>query len=124
MGPNGGRGCRSLTCTACLARHRISKRCFAPGDLITAFFVPAGPWTRRSLYLKIRDRESYEFALASAAVALDLQGGVVREARIALGGVATMPWRASAAEAVLKGKPITTLRQRLLPKRRSRGPNT
>ena len=79
----------------------------APGDLITAFVVPAGPWTRRSLYLKIRDREAYEFALASAAVALDLQGGVVREARIALGGVATTPWRASAAEAVLKGKPVT-----------------
>jgi xanthine dehydrogenase YagS FAD-binding subunit len=79
----------------------------APGDLITAFLVPAGPWTRRSLYLKIRDREAYEFALASAAVALDLHGDVVREARIALGGVATKPWRSSAAEAVLKGKPVT-----------------
>jgi xanthine dehydrogenase YagS FAD-binding subunit len=77
------------------------------GDLITAFVVPAGPWTRRSLYLKVRDREVYEFALASAAVALDLRDGVVREARIALGGVATKPWRASAAETVLKGKPVT-----------------
>jgi xanthine dehydrogenase YagS FAD-binding subunit len=76
----------------------------AAGDLITGFLVPAGPWTRRSLYLKIRDRESYEFALASAAVALDLRQGVVREARIALGGVATKPWRAHEAEALLKGK--------------------
>ena len=79
----------------------------APGDLITALLVPAAPWTRRSLYLKIRDRQSYEFALASAAVALDLQDGVVRQARIALGGVATTPWRAREAEASLVGRPIT-----------------
>lgn len=78
-----------------------------PGDIITGFHVPAGPWTRRSLYLKIRDRESYDFAQASAAVALDLTDGVVREARIGLGGVATKPWRAHAAEAVLKGQPLT-----------------
>lgn len=76
----------------------------APGDLITAFVVPPAPWARRSLYLKIRDRESYEFALASAAVALDLDGDTVREARIALGGVSAMPWRAREAEASLKGK--------------------
>jgi xanthine dehydrogenase YagS FAD-binding subunit len=79
----------------------------APGELITGFAVPAGPW-RRSLYLKIRDRESYEFALASAAVALDLAGdGAVRAARIALGGVATTPWRAREAEALLVGRPLT-----------------
>jgi xanthine dehydrogenase YagS FAD-binding subunit len=74
-----------------------------PGELITAFVVPAKPWARRSLYLKIRDRDSYEFALASAAVALDLDGDTVREARIALGGVAALPWRARAAEAALQG---------------------
>lgn len=74
-----------------------------PGDLITGFVVPAGPWTRRSLYLKIRDRESYAFALASAAVALDLRDGKVMEARIALGGVATVPWRAREAEEAIKG---------------------
>ena len=78
----------------------------AAGDLITAFTVPAGPWTQRSLYLKIRDRQSYEFALASAAVALDMAEGTVRDARIALGGVATTPWRAAEAEAILKGKPF------------------
>jgi xanthine dehydrogenase YagS FAD-binding subunit len=78
----------------------------APGELITGFHVPAAPWTRRSLYLKVRDRESYEFALASAAVALDLEGGAVRAARIALGGVATRPWRAREAEVALIGKPV------------------
>ena len=75
-----------------------------PGELITAFTVPALPFAKRSLYLKIRDRQSYEFALASAAVALDLDGDMVREARIALGGVATRPWRAREAEAALRGK--------------------
>jgi xanthine dehydrogenase YagS FAD-binding subunit len=77
-----------------------------PGELITAFTVPALPFARRSLYLKIRDRQSYEFALASAAVALDLDGALVREARIALGGVATKPWRAREAEAFLRGKTL------------------
>lgn len=75
-----------------------------PGELITAFSVPATPFARRSLYLKIRDRQSYEFALASAAVVLDLDGQRVREARIALGGVATRPWRARDAEQSLKGE--------------------
>jgi xanthine dehydrogenase YagS FAD-binding subunit len=77
-----------------------------PGEIITAFLVPAAPWAKRSVFLKIRDRQSYEFALASAAVALNLDGGKVREARIALGGVATVPWRATAAEAALKGKAL------------------
>jgi xanthine dehydrogenase YagS FAD-binding subunit len=77
-----------------------------PGELITGFRVPAGPWTRRSLYLKIRDRESYDFALASAAVALHLDSGIVREVRIALGGVATKPWRSREAEAALAGRPL------------------
>jgi xanthine dehydrogenase YagS FAD-binding subunit len=79
----------------------------APAELITAFSVPSGPWTRRSLYLKIRDRESYAFALASAAVALHLENGEVHDARIGLGGVATVPWRAREAEQMLKGKPMT-----------------
>jgi xanthine dehydrogenase YagS FAD-binding subunit len=78
----------------------------APGDLIVAFEIPNLPFARRSLFLKIRDRESYEFALASAAVALDLDGGTVRDARIALGGVATVPWRAQEAEATLKGRSL------------------
>ncbi|TPJ53123.1 xanthine dehydrogenase family protein subunit M [Mesorhizobium sp. B2-6-4] len=76
----------------------------APDEIVTAIEVPAGAWTRRSRYLKIRDRQSYAFALASAAVALDLDGETVNEARIALGGVATVPWRARAAEEILRGK--------------------
>jgi xanthine dehydrogenase YagS FAD-binding subunit len=74
--------------------------------MISSFMIPAAPWTRRSLFLKVRDRQSYEFALASAAVALDLEGGAVRSARIALGGLATIPWRAKEAEDVLRGKAI------------------
>jgi xanthine dehydrogenase YagS FAD-binding subunit len=78
----------------------------AAGELITAFEIPDAPFARRSLYLKIRDRESYEFALASAAVALELDGETVKDVRIALGGVATVPWRANEAEAKLKGQPL------------------
>jgi xanthine dehydrogenase YagS FAD-binding subunit len=74
----------------------------APGELISAFSV-SGRWPR-SVYLKVRDRQSYEFALSSAAVALDVQDGTVRDARVALGGVATVPWRARNAEALLKGQ--------------------
>ena len=74
----------------------------SPGDLISAFMIQ-GRWPR-SVYLKARDRQSYEFALASAAVALDVQDSIVRDARLALGGVATVPWRAREAEALLKGQ--------------------
>ena len=73
-----------------------------PGELISGFSIP-GRWPR-SVYLKARDRQSYEFALASAAVALDVQDGLVRDARVALGGVATVPWRAREAEALIKGQ--------------------
>lgn len=75
-----------------------------PSELIVAIVVPAGPWTARSRYVKIRDRQSYQFALTAAAVALDLDGARVGEVRIALGGVATVPWRAHAAEAALRGQ--------------------
>jgi xanthine dehydrogenase YagS FAD-binding subunit len=74
----------------------------SPGELICAFSIQ-GRWPR-STYLKVRDRQSYEFALSSAAVALDVQNGTVREARVALGGVATIPWRAREAEALLIGQ--------------------
>src|SRR6185437_9294912 len=76
----------------------------APDELILGFRVPTHPWYRRSLYLKVRDRQSYEFALASVAVALDLADGQVRHARLALGGVATRPWRAREAESILEGR--------------------
>jgi xanthine dehydrogenase YagS FAD-binding subunit len=79
------------------------------GELIVAVEVPAAPFTARSHYLKLRDRESYEFALVSVAAALELDGPqkVVRSARVALGGVAYRPWRARAAEDALVGKPLS-----------------
>jgi xanthine dehydrogenase YagS FAD-binding subunit len=73
------------------------------GELITAVQLPATPFFARSHYLKVRDRASYEFALASAAVALDLEGGKIKQARVALGGVASKPWRSTEAEKVLVG---------------------
>lgn len=74
------------------------------GELITAIDVPAIPFAKRSAYLKVRDRNSYAFALVSVAAALDFDNGIVRQARIALGGVAHKPWRAERAEGMLKGK--------------------
>jgi xanthine dehydrogenase YagS FAD-binding subunit len=76
------------------------------GEIIAGYHVAAGPWTRRSRYVKVRDRDSYQFAITAAAVALHLEGDVVREARIALGGVATVPWRVREAEAELKDKTL------------------
>jgi len=74
------------------------------GELITSLFLPDAPHARHSRYLKIRDRAAYEFALTAAAVGLDMDGGAIRSARVALGGVGTKPWRARAAEAVLVGQ--------------------
>ncbi len=76
-----------------------------PGELIAAILVPASAAASRSRYVKVRDRASFEFAVVSAAVALDIQGGVVRDARIAMGGVGTRPWRMPQVEAALVGKP-------------------
>jgi xanthine dehydrogenase YagS FAD-binding subunit len=77
------------------------------GELITAIEVPGTPVARRSLYLKFRDRQSYEFALASVAAAIRIDDGTITEVRLALGGVATKPWRARRAEATLLGQPAT-----------------
>ena len=77
-----------------------------PCELIVAVTLPAmHGW--RSHYLKLRDRQSYEFALASAAVAVKLDGGAITDARIALGGVGTIPWRAPEAEAALRGAAVS-----------------
>jgi xanthine dehydrogenase YagS FAD-binding subunit len=72
-------------------------------ELIVRVVVPAGAHTRRSHYLKVRDRASYEFALVSAAVALDIEGGIIRGAHVAAGGVGTMPWRLRRVEEALVG---------------------
>lgn len=78
------------------------------GELITAIDLPAtaSAFAAHSYYLKVRDRASYAFALVSVAAALDIQNGTIREARIALGGVAHKPWRAPEAEAVLHDAPL------------------
>jgi xanthine dehydrogenase YagS FAD-binding subunit len=78
-----------------------------PGELIVSVTVPAAAHARKSMYLKVRDRASYAFALASAAVGLDVQGGQIRSARVALGGVGTKPWRSVAAEKILTGAAAT-----------------
>ena len=77
------------------------------GELITAIDLPPLPLARRSAYRKVRDRASYAFALVSVAAALEVTDGVVRDVRIALGGVAHKPWRATRAEEVLRGRPAT-----------------
>ena len=74
------------------------------GELITHIVISNLPAARRSHYLKVRDRASYEFALASAAVVLDLDGDTIRAARLGLGGIATKPWRATEAEQSLTGR--------------------
>jgi xanthine dehydrogenase YagS FAD-binding subunit len=75
-----------------------------PGEMIAGIDVPASAAAKRSYYLKVRDRASFEFALVSAAVALDIEGGTIRSARVAAGGVGTKPWRLPEVEAALTGK--------------------
>jgi xanthine dehydrogenase YagS FAD-binding subunit len=77
----------------------------APDEIITAVELPAQGFPANHTYLKIRDRLSYAFALVSVAAALELDGGVIKEARLGLGGVAHKPWRNTAAEAALRGRP-------------------
>jgi xanthine dehydrogenase YagS FAD-binding subunit len=77
------------------------------GELITAIDLPKLPFATRSRYRKVRDRASYAFALVSVAAAIDVADGIVRDARIAFGGVAHAPWRAMKAELTLRGAPAT-----------------
>jgi len=76
-------------------------------ELIVGIDVRASGVTRRSHYLKVRERASYEFALVSVAAGVELEGETVRDVRIALGGVAHKPWRLAEAEAALRGRPFT-----------------
>jgi xanthine dehydrogenase YagS FAD-binding subunit len=76
-----------------------------PGELIVGIDVPGVPLAERSVYLKFRDRQSYEFALVSVAAAIEVDDGLVKGVRLALGGVGTKPWRARRAEAALLGGP-------------------
>jgi xanthine dehydrogenase YagS FAD-binding subunit len=79
----------------------------APDEIVTAVELPPRGFASNYTYLKIRDRLSYAFALVSVAAALELENGMVREARLGLGGVAHKPWRDTAAEAALRGQPAS-----------------
>jgi xanthine dehydrogenase YagS FAD-binding subunit len=106
-GPNGTRDVKLTEFHLLPGDHPDIETVLYRGELILAVSVPAGAWTRRSHYLKVRDRASFEFALTSAAVALDIEGGVIRSARIAVGGAGTKPWRLPAVEQALEGAPAT-----------------
>ncbi|MFF1301900.1 FAD binding domain-containing protein [Streptomyces sp. NPDC058307] len=104
LGPDGE---RQLPFTDFLLRPGSTpnrEQALRKGELITAVEIPALPRPLRSGYLKVRDRQSYEFALTSAAVALHVRGGVIREARVAAGGVGTVPWKLPAVERHLVGE--------------------
>ncbi|MBC7883052.1 MAG: xanthine dehydrogenase family protein subunit M [Anaerolineae bacterium] len=107
LGPRGARTIRAANLHLASGDSPAVETTLHPGELITALYIPSGPHTRRSAYVKVRDRQSYAFALTSAAVAMDLQGGTVRDVRIGLGGVAGKPWRSAEAEAVLRGQPFS-----------------
>ena len=79
----------------------------ASGELITAILVPANPAARSSAYVKVRDRASFEFALASAAVAMEVRDGTIGDVGVAAGGVGTKPWRLPEVEAALRGRPLS-----------------
>ncbi|WP_394834053.1 xanthine dehydrogenase family protein subunit M [Pendulispora rubella] len=87
--------------------HPEVETVLARGDIVVGITLPPTPFARRSAYVKARDRASYAFALASAAAAMHLEGAVIREARVAFGGIATKPWRSKEAEYVMRGEPAT-----------------
>jgi xanthine dehydrogenase YagS FAD-binding subunit len=85
--------------------HPERETVLAPGELIIAVDIPALPFATKSHYWKVRDRTSYAFALVSVAAALEVVDGTIQQARLAMGGVGTRPWRANDAEAALVGQP-------------------
>jgi xanthine dehydrogenase YagS FAD-binding subunit len=87
--------------------HPEQETLLAPGELIVALELPALAYAGHAAYRKVRDRSSYAFALLSVGAMLDVDGGIVRDVRIALGGVAHKPWRAWKAEQALRGQPAT-----------------
>src|SRR5436305_140706 len=113
------RGSRRQRSIALTELHRLPgatphiETVLEPGEVIAAITVPATPMARRSHYLKVRDRASFEFALVSAAVVLEMDDVHIRQARVALGGVGTKPWRARRVESALAGASVepTALRR-------------
>jgi xanthine dehydrogenase YagS FAD-binding subunit len=108
QGPNGTRDIDFLDFHLLPGATPWKEHALNDGEMITHVTLEAPLAGSRSAYLKLRDRASYQFALASSAVIVVLEGGTIRDARIALGGVGTKPWRAQNAEAALKGQPATT----------------
>ena len=106
-GPHGARAIPFTDFHVVPGEHPERETALTSGEIITSIDLPVLPYASRSLYLKVRDRASFAFALAAAAVALDLNGKSIRDARVALGGVATKPWRSREAEHALIGKPAT-----------------
>ncbi len=107
LGPDGARTLPLTQLYRSPGDHPEIETTLAPGELITAVELPAFPQAMQSSYTKVRDRASYAFALVSVAAAIKVENGYVRDVRLALGGVATKPWRAVQAEGVLLGKPAT-----------------
>jgi len=104
----GAEGARAVPLTAfhrLPGEHPEIETVLQPGELITAIALPPLPGAARSIYRKVRDRASYAFALVSVAAVLELEGGTIKDVRLALGGVAPIPWRAAKAERVLRGQP-------------------
>ncbi|WP_405539824.1 FAD binding domain-containing protein [Streptomyces sp. NBC_00075] len=104
LGPDGGRQVPFADFLLRPGSTPSREQALRSGELITAVEIPAHPRPLKSGYLKVRDRQSYEFALTSAAVALHVRGGVIREAKVAAGGVGTVPWKLPAVEAALLGE--------------------
>ncbi|MFJ1969160.1 FAD binding domain-containing protein [Streptomyces sp. NPDC087903] len=104
LGPDGERQARFADFLLRPGNTPDREQAVRRGELITAVEIPALPRPLRSGYLKVRDRQSYEFALTSAAVALHIRGGVIREAKVAAGGVGTVPWKLPAVERHLLGE--------------------
>lgn len=106
-GPGGVRAIPIVDFHTLPGEHPEVESVLGRGELVTHIELPPSPFAARSCYVKVRDRASYAFALASSAVGLDVQEGKIRGARIALGGVATKPWRSQDAEQALLGKAPT-----------------
>jgi xanthine dehydrogenase YagS FAD-binding subunit len=108
-GPNGAREILADALHLLPGETPEQETALTAGELIVAIRLPseAAAFARNARYLKLRERTAFAFAVVSAAVALDIENGAIREGRIALGGVAAKPWRAREAEAVLKGAPVS-----------------
>jgi xanthine dehydrogenase YagS FAD-binding subunit len=104
MGPKGERQVPFGDFHLLPGAHPERETVLQPGEIITHVTVPASRFAARSRYLKVRDRASFSFALASAAVAIELDGKTIKDVRVALGGVGTRPWRSPEAEKALMGQ--------------------